>query len=129
VVDDNERNAKLACAVLEASGITTATAASGAAALELAVERAFDLVLLDVRLPDLDGPEVARRLRVDPRTSDLAIVALTSLGPDEATGLLELGFDGYLEKPIDVRTFPAQVRAFAAAGPGGSAAIDGRLAP
>ena len=117
VVDDNERNLKLACAVLEAAGITTAGAGSGAEALELAVERCFDLVLLDIRLPDIDGPEVLRRLRVDPGGATTPVVALTSLGPDEAGALLELGFDGYLEKPIDVRTFPADVRAF------------GRLAP
>jgi two-component system cell cycle response regulator DivK len=125
VVDDNERNAKLACAVLEAAGITTVVAASGAEALEVAAGRPLDLVLLDVRLPDLDGPEVARRLRADPRTAGLPIVALTSLGPDEAAGLLELGFDGYLEKPIDVRSFPAQVRAYT----GDSAAGGGGLAP
>jgi two-component system, cell cycle response regulator DivK len=125
VVDDNERNAKLACAVLEAAGITTVVAASGAEALELAAGRPLDLVLLDVRLPDLDGPEVARRLRADPGTAGLPIVALTSLGPDEAAGLLELGFDGYLEKPIDVRSFPSQVRGFA----GDSAADGGGLAP
>jgi two-component system, cell cycle response regulator DivK len=114
VVDDNERNGKLARAVLEAAGITTLGAAGGAEALELALAGPLDLVLLDVRLPDIDGPEVARRLRADSRTAGLRIVALTSLGPDEADGLLELGFDGYLEKPIDVRSFPGQVRALAA---------------
>ena len=117
VVDDNERNLKLACAVLEAAGITTVGAGSGAEALELAAGRRIDLVLLDVRLPDIDGPEVARRLRSDPRTADLPVVALTSLGPDEAGALVELGFDGYLEKPIDVRTFPADVLAFGGLAP------------
>jgi CheY-like chemotaxis protein len=129
VVDDNERNAKLACAVLEASGITAVAAASGAEALELAVRGPLDLVLLDVRLPDIDGPEVARRLRADPRTAGVPIVALTSLGPDEAAGLLELDFDAYLEKPIDVRAFPSTVRALVTARPGGSAAGAGGLAP
>ena len=117
VVDDNERNLKLACAVLEAAGITTVGAGSGAEALELAVERRFDLVLLDIRLPDIDGPEVLRRLRVDPATATTPVVALTSLGPDEAGAVLELGFDGYLEKPIDVRTFPADVRGFGGLAP------------
>ena len=117
VVDDNERNLKLACAVLEAAGITTVGAGSGAEALELAVERRFDLVLLDIRLPDIDGPEVLRRLRVDPATATTPVVALTSLGPDEAGAVLELGFDGYLEKPIDVRTFPAYVRGFGGLAP------------
>jgi two-component system, cell cycle response regulator DivK len=129
VVDDNERNVKLACAVLEAAGFSAPSAASGTEALELAAVRRLDLVLLDVRLPDIDGPEVARRLRADPQTAGLPIVALTSLGPDEAAGLLELGFDGYLEKPIDVRSFPSDVRAFAAAGPGASAADGGGLPP
>jgi len=128
VVDDNERNAKLACAVLEASGIATVAAASGREALALAAGRQLDLVLLDVRLPDIDGPEVAWRLRADPRTAGLPIVALTSLDPDEAAGLLELGFDGYLEKPIDVRSFPSEVRAFAARA-GDSVGGAGGLAP
>ena len=129
VVDDNERNAKLACAVLEAAGIVTLTAATGTAALEQAFAHEPDVVLLDLRLPDFDGPEVARRLRADPRTAERPIVALTSLSPDEATGLRELGFDGYLGKPIDVRSFPAEVRAFADAGAGGSVPPAGRLAP
>jgi two-component system cell cycle response regulator DivK len=117
VVDDNERNLKLACAVLEAAGITVVGALSGAQALERAAGRGVDLVLLDVRLPDLDGTEVLKRLRSDPDTADLIVVALTSLGPDEAGALLELGFDGYLEKPIDVRTFPAEVLAFGGLAP------------
>ena len=117
VVDDNERNLKLACAVLEAAGISAVGAVSGAQTLELAAGQGFELVLLDVRLPDIDGPEVLKRLRRDPKTADLTVVALTSLGPDEAGALLELGFDGYLEKPIDVRTFPADVLAFGGLAP------------
>ena len=117
VVDDNERNLKLACAVLGAAGITAVAAGSGAEALERAAGARFDLVLLDVRLPDIDGPEVLRRLRSDPGTAGLRVVALTSLGPDEADALLELGFDGYLEKPIDVRTFSADVLAFGGLAP------------
>ena len=128
-MDDNPDHLELLADLLRERGYEVTEARDASEALRLISDQKPQACVIDIRLPDIDGPEVARRLRADPRTSDLPIVALTSLGPDEAAGLLELGFDGYLDKPIDVRSFPGQVRAFAAKRPGGSAAVPGRLAP
>ena len=113
VVDDDERNRKLAQDVLRSSGLRTIVAASGNAAIALARDRLPDVVLLDLRLPDLEGSDVARALREDGRTAHIPVVALSALRyPDVGARLLAEGFSGYLEKPIDVRSFPGQVRGY-----------------
>lgn len=109
VVDDNQRNLKLACDVLNAAGFRTLTAGDGAGALALAEKELPDLVLLDLRLPDLDGSDVALTLARRARTRGIPVVALSAL-PD--IGERAAGFAGYLEKPIDVAAFPKQVRAY-----------------
>ena len=109
IVDDDPLNRKLAREVLRAAGIETLEAARGRDALALARERLPDLVLLDLRLSDLDGFEALRRLRADPATGRIPVVALTAVaGAREA--LLDAGFDGYVEKPIDVEALPVEVR-------------------
>lgn len=111
IVDDNEKNLKLARDVLRAAGFQTLEAASGAQAIELAAERVPDLVLLDLRLPDMNGVDVARELGAIP------VVALTALRlAADGAELHAAGFAGYLEKPIDVAAFPDQVRSFCARG-------------
>ena len=117
IVDDDERNRKLAQDVLWRSGLRTIEAAGGRAALALAHDRLPDVVLLDLRLPDMEGRDVARALREDERTAHIPVVALTALRyPDGGTRLLADGFLDYLEKPIDVGTFPDQIRRYC--GPG-----------
>ena len=117
IVDDNEQNAKLARDVLRAAGFRSIEARSGAEALRRASIDRPDVILLDIRLPDLDGADVARLLKADARTAHIPVVAMTSLAlGDGGAWALEAGFDGYLEKPIDVREFPDQVRRFLQAG-------------
>jgi two-component system cell cycle response regulator DivK len=111
IVDDNERNLRLARDVLQAGGFRTIEAASGEEALTRALECDPDVILMDIRLPDIHGTEVARRLRADDRTASIPIVALTSLAmKGDRERFLASGFDGYLEKPISVRDLPDQVR-------------------
>ena len=113
IVDDDERNRKLAQDVLGRSGLRTIAAAGGRAALALARDRLPDVVLLDLRLPDMEGSDVARAIREEERTAHIPVVALTALRyPAGGARLLADGFSGYLEKPIDVRTFPDQVRGY-----------------
>lgn len=115
IVDDNERNLKLARDVLRAAGLRTLEAATGAEAMTLAAEQLPDVVLLDLRLPDMDGTDVARELRDEARTARIPIVALSALrleGKDD--GLLAAGFAGYIEKPIMVDEFADQVRRYCA---------------
>jgi two-component system cell cycle response regulator DivK len=111
IVDDNEKNLRLARDVLQAGGFRTVEAASGEEAIERALECDPDVILMDIRLPDIHGTEVARRLRADDRTASIPIVALTSLAmKGDRERFLASGFDGYLEKPISVRELPDQVR-------------------
>jgi two-component system cell cycle response regulator DivK len=114
IVDDNEQNAKLARDVLRAAGFRTIEAVTGADAVARATDDRPDVILMDIRLPDMDGAVVARQLKGDPRTAGIPVVALTALAPQDAgEWLVDSGFDGYLEKPISVREFPDEVRRFA----------------
>jgi two-component system cell cycle response regulator DivK len=111
IVDDNEKNLRLARDVLQAAGLVTLEAESGAEGVAVAIDHDPDVILMDIRLPDMDGAEAMRRIRDDERTATIPVVALTSLAmKGDREWLLSIGFDGYLEKPIDVRAFPAQVR-------------------
>jgi two-component system cell cycle response regulator DivK len=120
IVDDNERNLRLARDVLRAGGFRTVEASTGRDGVARALELHPDVVLMDVRLPDVDGVEAARLLKADPRTGAIPVVALTSLAmKGDRERLIAAGFDGYLEKPISVRDLPGQVRAFCAQGTDG----------
>jgi two-component system cell cycle response regulator DivK len=113
IVDDNEKNLRLARDVLRHAGFRTLEAASAGEGLALAVSELPDVILLDIRLPDMDGTEAARRLKDDARTAGIPVVALTSLAmKGDREWFLGAGFDGYLEKPISVRELPDQVRSF-----------------
>jgi two-component system cell cycle response regulator DivK len=111
IVDDNEMNLKLARDVLQHAGFRTLEGATGAAALELASAHRPDVILLDIRLPDMDGTDVLVRLKSAAETASIPVVALTSFAmKGDRERLLAAGFDGYLEKPIAVRGFADQVR-------------------
>jgi two-component system cell cycle response regulator DivK len=122
IVDDNERNLRLARDVLEFAGLRTLVASTALEGLRVAGDMAPDVILMDIRLPDIDGPAALELLRADPSTARIPVVAVTSsamMGDRER--LLAAGFDGYLEKPINVREFADQVRAFSrAARPSGT---------
>ena len=111
IVDDNAKNRKLARDVLDAGGLRTIEAATGAEAIALADEHLPDVILMDLRLPDMDGTEAAGRLQACGRTASIPVVALSSLPIERGDDWLRAaGFAGCLEKPISVRAFPEQVR-------------------
>jgi two-component system, cell cycle response regulator DivK len=117
VVDDNPVNVELAQFVLEADGMAVDTAADAEGALRSIEHRTPDLVLLDIQLPGIDGLQVAAALKGDARTRHIVIVAFTAyamLGDEER--FRAAGCDGYLSKPIDVRSFAASVRALSRRG-------------
>jgi two-component system, cell cycle response regulator DivK len=117
VVEDNHLNMKLFRDVLQATGYRTLEAASGEDALELVAEHAPDLVLMDSRLPGIDGFETLRRLREDARTAPTQVVALTAQAmAGDRERFLDGGFDGYISKPIDVPEFIGAVRRYCGAG-------------
>jgi two-component system cell cycle response regulator DivK len=103
VVEDNERNMKLLRDVLQAIGYHTLEATSAGQALVLAAENRPALVLMDIRLPDMDGVEALKRLRMDPRTASVPVLAVTAQAmKGDRERFLGEGFDGYVSKPIDV---------------------------
>ena len=113
VVEDNERNLKLLRDVLEHAGYEVRTAGTAEEGITLAVSEPPDLVLMDLRLPGMDGVQALRRLRETPRTADIPVVAVTAQAmKQDREQALEAGFDGYVEMPIIVRGFPNQVRRF-----------------
>jgi CheY-like chemotaxis protein len=113
VVEDNERNLKLVRDVLQYAGYDVLAARSGEQGVALARERLPDLVLMDLQLPEMDGAEALRRLRADPLTRAIPVVAVTAFAmKDDRERALDAGFDSYIEKPISVRALPDQVRGF-----------------
>jgi two-component system cell cycle response regulator DivK len=113
IVDDNEKNVKLARDVLRFGGFRTVEAGTGGEGVSLAVEQLPDVILMDIRLPDMDGTAALRELKNDTRTAGIPVVALTSFAmKGDRERFLAEGFDGYLEKPISVKDFPEQVRGY-----------------
>lgn len=117
IVDDNDKNRKLARDILRATGFRTFEAATGAEGVALAGEHVPDVILMDLRLPDMVGTEAARRLADDERTARIPLVAM-SASPLAGSGdwVESAGFAGWLEKPISVDTFPDQVRDYCTEG-------------
>ena len=106
IVEDNEKNMKLVRDVLQAKGYATLEAVTGEEGLRLAMEKKPDLVLMDIQLPGISGIEVFRRLRGDPRTANIPVIALTaSVTPTDRSQISEAGFDAFLAKPIVLREF------------------------
>ena len=102
VVDDNVDHAHSAAILLRAYGHEVREAYSGKATLEAALEFQPHVVLLDIGLPEIDGYEVARRLRHDPRTKDVRLIALTGYGMEaDRKRSVDAGFDDHLVKPVD----------------------------
>ena len=102
-VDDNVDSALALSRLLKISGHDVHTAHDGVAALVQAGELAPEVVLLDIGLPGMDGYEVARRLRADPSSRRVQIIAISGYGQDQdRVRSREAGFDHHLVKPVDV---------------------------
>lgn len=111
-VNDSEAGRYATTRMLLKGGFTVIEAANGAAALELAAERP-DLVLLDVKMPDMNGFEVCKRLKADPATAAIPVIFLSATYRDSGTVVegLETGADGYLTEPVESQVLLASVRA------------------
>lgn len=119
VVEDNENNMKLFRDVLRASGYVTLQASTGGQALRLAAEHDPLLVLMDVRLPDMDGVEALGRLRMDVRTASIPVLAVTAQAmKGDRERFIEAGFDDYLAKPVDIDELLATVARHCVGRPG-----------
>jgi signal transduction histidine kinase/ActR/RegA family two-component response regulator len=113
IVDNNHINRKLAFNALRTRGYEIHQACSGEETLGVLHDTRFDLVLLDIQLPDIDGLEVIRRLEADPHTAGMTIVVLSAHdNPEIEQTALAAGCVGFIGKPIRLATFPATVAAF-----------------
>jgi len=112
IVEDNERNLKLVRDVLGFAGFATLEARTAEAGIELARLQKPDIVLMDINLPGMTGFEALAALRADALTASIPVLAVTAYAmKDDRARILAAGFDGYLEKPVDVRALPGQVEA------------------
>ena len=110
IVEDNPMNLKLARDVLEAKGYRVVVAENGEDGVALAAAERPDLVLMDIQLPGIDGVEALRRLREDPATSRILVVAFTaSVMAGERSRVTAAGFDAFVSKPIDLKPFLATI--------------------
>jgi DNA-binding response OmpR family regulator len=110
IVEDEDDIARLIAMNLDADGFETHISSSGDDAFDRAVVLRPDLVILDLMLPGVDGVEVCRQLRKDPRTASVGIIMLTARTlPDDRVLGLEVGADDYIDKPFDVQELLARV--------------------
>jgi len=113
VVEDDDLNLKLFNELLQANGYDTLQASDGRDAVDMSRRYRPDLVLMDIRLPGISGLEATQRIKADPETADIPVVAITAnaMKGDEQT-VLEGGCNGYIAKPISIETFLAVVSRF-----------------
>ncbi len=111
IVEDDEKNRKLARDVLQVKGYQTLEATTGEEGIRLAKESSPVLILMDLQLPGMDGITALGRLRADPGTRAIPVIAVTaSAMTHNRQQILAAGFDGYQTKPINVKEFLQVVR-------------------
>ncbi|MFJ4292955.1 response regulator [Cupriavidus sp. NPDC089707] len=117
LVEDNEINREVAVHLLQQAGITPDTADNGRVALERLATQAYDLVLMDMQMPVMDGIETTRRIRADTRLAALPVVAMTANAlPEDRERCLAAGMDDHIAKPISPPAFFATVHRWLARG-------------
>ena len=110
IIDDNPQNQKLARVLLAREGYEVRTAGSAEEALRVLDEFTPRVILMDLQLPGMDGLELTRRLKADPRRSGIAIIAVTAyaMKGDDARAYAA-GCDGYVTKPLDIDALPRTI--------------------
>ena len=117
IVDDNATNLKLTAYLVKAKGYDVVTAPDAESALAAIRAQPPQLILMDVQLPGIDGLELTRRLKADPATSKILIVAVTAYAmKGDQDKAMAAGCDGYVTKPIDTRALPETIAKLLARG-------------
>ena len=121
IVEDNEKNMKLVRDILRHNKYATLEATNGLDGVRIATESRPDLVLMDIQLPDIDGIEALRRIRLERALDALPVIAVSaSVMPDDQQKIVASGFDAFITKPINLKQFLATVQRLLA---------DGRASP
>jgi CheY-like chemotaxis protein len=111
IVEDNLVNQRLLVVILKPHGYILLTAQDGEEAVALASRERPDLILMDLQLPKMNGYAATLEIKSQPGMNHIPVVALTANAvPDEWQRARQAGFSGYITKPIDTRSFPAQVK-------------------
>lgn len=119
IVDDNPQNLKLVRVLLQGEGFDVHTAVDAEAALSLLETFTPQLILMDIQLPGMDGLELTRRLKADPRYAGTLVIAVSAYAmKHDAEKALAAGCDAYVTKPIDVDALPKLIAARLARSPG-----------
>ena len=113
IIDDNPMMVKTLSAVVGCHGHETLVACGGQEALDIIKAGRPDIVLLDLMMPDVDGFETLRRLRVMPQGRELPVVVITAREEENLKDrVISAGGDGYLQKPFDVKTLGGIIAAY-----------------
>ncbi len=111
IVEDNEKNRKLVRDVLQVRGYRTMETETAEEGIRLAQESLPALILMDLQLPGISGIEALKRLRADPKTQVIPVIAVTASAMTHSLPeIMAAGFDGYQTKPVSVREFLETVR-------------------
>ena len=111
IIEDNDKNMKLARDILQVKGYATLEAVTGEEGVRIALETIPDLVLMDIQLPGINGIEALKLLRADPRTHAIPIIAFTaSVTPSDRSQVTAAGFNAFLSKPLDLKEFVATIK-------------------
>jgi CheY-like chemotaxis protein len=110
IIEDNEKNRKLVRDVLQVKGYRTIESESAEEGIKLALEQSPALILMDIQLPGIDGITAMKQLKVDAKTKNIPIIAITaSAMTHNRTTMLAEGFDGYQTKPISLKDFLGEI--------------------
>lgn len=107
IVDDSDQNRLLLQDVLSFCGFTVLLAKNGAEGVAMAREQSPDLILMDIQMPIMNGIEAGKKLRADPLTREIRMLALSAFNLlEDDENFFATGFDGYIAKPINIRQLP-----------------------
>ena len=121
IVEDNEKNRKLARDILQVKGYRTIEAETAETGLEMAPRENPDLVLMDIQLPGMNGIQALKKLRENEATRAIPVLAFTaSVMPQDRREIMDAGFDGFVAKPVNLKEFIAAIAKALGNDPAGS---------
>ena len=110
IVEDNEKNRRLARDILQVKGYRTIEAETAESGLEMAPKENPDLVLMDIQLPGMNGIQALKKLRANEATRAIPVLAFTaSVMPQDRREIMDAGFDGFVAKPVNLKEFIAAI--------------------